>query len=610
MMNYRSPGLYVREIEAQVVLPQQNTVPVFVGFAQRGPVDSPQPIVNWGQFVDIFGDFLPQSYLAYSVFGFFENGGQYCYVVRVADETADAASLVIFDQHDHAIIKIRAINEGKWGRDLVVNVQAHSTDNIILSELTSPFYEDDIEAAVSTVSGLIENDQVVLVNRQNPLMQKRLTIAEIKYGERKLIFAPESPVDLRENFPVGSQILGKGFRLTLQYKSHQEVYDNLSLNQSHDRYFIRVINGDPIEPHYVRKSLSGQSTLVFAQDLCSDFSSPGYRPCTMEERLENGTDSEVTIEQKYFTGYANSVYFNSPGREGLKGLAASELVSEVNLVCIPDLVLVTGGEGAATHLELIEGQCEILQHCEKMGTRFAILDVLPHYSSEEIKVWSDNLSQLPSAKNGALYYPWIKVNPTQSGLEKCVPACGHIAGVYARSDLQRGVHKAPANEILNGAQNLETSLSDEQQGELNPLGINCLRVFPGRGIRIWGARTLSSDLRWRYINIRRVCLSIKYNILKMLQWSVFEPNTPQLWQQITSSLTSYLNSLFSKGMLAGSVASESFYVKCDSDTNPANGVNVGQVVAEVGFVIGEPAEFIVVTIRRSAESLSVAENMG
>jgi hypothetical protein len=182
-----------------------------------------------------------------------------------------------------------------------------------------------------------------------------------------------------------------------------------------------------------------------------------------------------------------------------------------------------------------------------------------------------------------------------------------VAGIYSRSEQARGVGKAPANEVLQGAVELEFCLDDAEQSLLNPKGVNCLRSFPGRGLRVWGARTLSPEPLSVYVNVRRVVLSIVKNIIVNLRWTVFEPNDRQLRDRITASLTLFLNGLFASGALVGASAKEAFFVKCDEETNPPEVVDLGQLVTEVGVAPERPAEFILVTIKRSPGSLSVFE---
>jgi len=244
-------------------------------------------------------------------------------------------------------------------------------------------------------------------------------------------------------------------------------------------------------------------------------------------------------------------------------------------------------------------QQEMLEHCAKHKGRMAILDALPGRDQAAIKKQRTAIrAGLAELMNGALYYPWIK---TYGG--RVVPPCGHVAGIFARSDSRVGVFKAPANEEVKGALDLEFSVDDKTQTDLNPLGINCLRSFPGRGIRVWGARTLHPDPDtphpdpdWRYISVRRLFLTLQRWIDLNMAWTSFEPNTPVLWVRIERELNSYLSGLWNAGALMGESAEQAFYVKCDDETNTPDTEEAGQVITEIGLAASAPAEYIVVRV--------------
>jgi phage tail sheath protein FI len=168
-----------------------------------------------------------------------------------------------------------------------------------------------------------------------------------------------------------------------------------------------------------------------------------------------------------------------------------------------------------------------------------------------------------------------------------------MLGIWARSDAERGVHKAPANEVVRGAVALQTDITRFEHDLLNPVGVNCLRAFPGRGIRVWGARTLSSDPAWRYINVRRLFNYVESSLLAGTSWVVFEPNDPDLWGRVKRTLRSFLYRVWLDGALFGSTADQAFYVKCDDETNPSEVIEAGQVVCEIGIAPVKPAEFVV-----------------
>jgi Bacteriophage tail sheath protein len=270
-------------------------------------------------------------------------------------------------------------------------------------------------------------------------------------------------------------------------------------------------------------------------------------------------------------------------RRGMGGLSA---VDEVTMVVMPDIM----GLGDDDHLRDLQGK--MIAHCEGAGDRMAVLDAPPNLLPQEVLEWRMSTAGYDS-KFAALYYPWIEVMDPLTNHPILVPPSGHVAGVWCRTDSQRGVHKAPANEVVLGANGLGFQVTQAEQGGLNKAGINCIRAFPGRGIRVWGARTLSSDPEWRYINVRRLFNFVSESIMEGTQWSVFEPNDEKLWIQLRIAATNFLTRVWSDGALFGSTPAQAFYVKCDSETNPPEVIEAGQVICEIGISPVKPAEFVI-----------------
>ncbi len=281
-----------------------------------------------------------------------------------------------------------------------------------------------------------------------------------------------------------------------------------------------------------------------------------------------------------------------------EGIGALEALDEITMVAVPDLM----SSYLAGHIDLqavkaVQGA--LLDHCERMKYRFAILDAPPGMSPQEIGDWRKNQAGYDS-KYGALYYPWIQVPDPFNGGTMSIPPSGHIAGVYARTDSQRGVHKAPANEVVMGAVGLEINVTKGEQDGLNPIGVNCIRAFPGRGIRVWGARTLSSDPSWRYINVRRLFNFVEASIEAGTQWVVFEPNDQDLWARVRRDVSAFLRMVWRSGALFGTTPEEAFYVKCDEELNPPEVRDAGQLIIEVGLAPVKPAEFVIFRISQWA----------
>jgi len=274
------------------------------------------------------------------------------------------------------------------------------------------------------------------------------------------------------------------------------------------------------------------------------------------------------------------------------GLRTLEASSDYDLVCVPDIMWLQPPDSEALRAETVEMQAEVIRHCDATGDRFAILDSLPQVTPEQLLVQHRGLN----SENAAIYYPWVRVRSAPGQADEYIPPCGHVAGVIARTDRTVGVYKAPANELLEGALDLAAILTDEQQAPLNEAGINCLRAFPRRGIRVWGARTLSRQPAWRYVNVRRIFITAARWIERNMTDVVFEPNTPDLWPRVVRDLTAYFTTLLEQGALAGRTAREAFYVRCNAETNPPELREIGVVVTEIGLAPDSPAEFIIVRI--------------
>jgi len=270
-------------------------------------------------------------------------------------------------------------------------------------------------------------------------------------------------------------------------------------------------------------------------------------------------------------------------------------LDDLDLVAVPDAMTLAADA-------ILRVQRAVLVHCGEHGNRFAILDAPSGQDPAldavaALKTWLQQLTVGgTNPANAALYYPWIKVAAAGVDGGRAVPPCGHVAGIYARSDTRVGVFKAPANEELQGVLDLEYPIEVATQAGLNPVGINCLRAFPGRGLRVWGARTLSNDANWRYVNVRRLFLTLGRWIDRNLAWAAFEPNTPRLWNRVARELNVYLDKLWQAGALKGAIAAEAYYVKCDTETNPVEQREQGRVTTEIGLAAALPAEFIVVRI--------------
>ena len=283
-------------------------------------------------------------------------------------------------------------------------------------------------------------------------------------------------------------------------------------------------------------------------------------------------------------------------RTGFGGL---EALDEIRLMVCPDVM--SGFDGSQESKERVKMvQDAMISHCEKMRYRFAVLDAPPAMNAQKAKEWREYINF--DTSYAALYYPWIEVADLSGAgsTTKLVPPSGHIVGLYNRTDADRGVHKAPANDVLMGAINVEFQVSKGEQDVLNPIGVNCIRSFPARGIRVWGARTLSSNGSWRYINVRRLFILVEASMDVGLSWVVFEPNDATLWAKIRRDVTSFLRVVWRSGALFGNTPEEAFYVKCDAELNPPEIRDLGQCIIEVGLAPVKPAEFVIFRISQWA----------
>jgi phage tail sheath protein FI len=293
---------------------------------------------------------------------------------------------------------------------------------------------------------------------------------------------------------------------------------------------------------------------------------------------------------------------SAPGDELDQALEKLESIDEVAIVAAP-----LPPDTAADALNAV--QAALVAHCEKMEDRVAILDSGRDIADDNLVVTADATGIWRPAANpkgyAAFYFPWILVaDPLgQPGDRVAVPPSGHLAGIYARSDAERGVHKAPANEVILGALDVSYPVSKILQGSLNPVGVNCIRSFNGT-IKVYGARTLASDPagdpEWTYISVRRLVNFLRESIEEGTQWVVFEPNAADLWSKIRRNVSAFLNGQWAAGALVGATPEQAFYVVCDETTNPSDVRDLGQVVTEIGVALVRPAEFVIFRISQWA----------
>ncbi len=316
----------------------------------------------------------------------------------------------------------------------------------------------------------------------------------------------------------------------------------------------------------------------------------------IDKAMPREQEQALMIEKKLLEAPTASEFRGDVSeRRGVEGL---EVLDDVTMLVVPDLMTTMPGE--KLNLDMVKAvQSMMISHCERMGDRVAILDAPPDLTPQEVKKWRMDIAGFDSSY-AAMYYPWVKVMDPATEQMVNMPSSGHIAGLWARNDNTRGVHKAPANEVLQGVVGLAYQVTKGEQDTLNPIGVNCIRAFPGRGIRVWGARTLSSDPAWRYINVRRLFNYVEKSIENGTQWVVFEPNNRKLWARVSRDVSAFLRMVWRDGALFGSAPSEAFYVKCDDELNPPESRDLGRLIIEIGLAPVKPAEFVIFRISQWA----------
>ena len=375
--------------------------------------------------------------------------------------------------------------------------------------------------------------------------------------------------------PVGDDQPEGTFTLKVRMGEVEETYENVGLSKR-GRHVVETVNP--------ASQLVTVLEAPAAGPLLERVPALGiYALKTLDAASLNINRSSSVVPRVQSTHFVGDVV----QRSGLEGL---EVADDVTMVSCPDLM--SAYQTGMIDLDGVKAvQLAMIAHCERMGDRMAILDTPPGLNAQDAKRWRERDTNYDS-KYAAVYYPWLRVaGPDGTPIE--VPPSGHLAGVYARSDTERGVHKAPANEVVRGALAAVTQLTKGEQDTLNPIGVNCIRSFTGRGVRVWGARTQSSDPAWRYVNVRRLFNYVEESIERGTQWVVFEPNDAELWARVRRDVGAFLTGVWRDGMLFGATPAEAFFVKCDAENNPPDVRDRGQLVIDVGMAPVKPAEFVV-----------------
>ncbi|MFN0095943.1 MAG: phage tail sheath family protein [Dehalococcoidia bacterium] len=496
---YLTPGVYVEEVDrgTKPIEGVATAVAAFLGIAEKGPVGKPTLVTNWTQYTDQFGGFVAGAYLSHAVYGYFNNGGGNCYVVRI---NGDAP----------------AVPAAKAAAQIGAKAPGAPTT---LRALAREGVADAVSVEVS-----------------------------------------DGPDDT--------------FNLTVRRGGQEEKFEGLTMARG-PKNALEVVNKQSATVTLEEVRVAGAAAAERSP-------APGTYPLA-----KPATTAVAKVQPDVYEGDAGD-------RTGLGGL---EAIDDVTMVAAPDVM--AAYQAGALDMDGVKAvQLALIAHCERLGDRVAIIDTPPDLGAQDMFKWRMETAGYDS-KYAAMYYPWIQVaNPTPGAgaTTVLVPPSGHMAGIWARSDGERGVHKAPANEVIRGVIGIPINVTSGEQGVLNPVGVNCIRSFPGRGIRVWGARTLSSDPSWRYLNVRRLFNYVEKSIERGTQWVVFEPNDYALWQRVKRDVSAFLKRTWMGGALFGQTPEEAFYVKCDAENNPIETRDVGQLIVDIGLAPVKPAEFVIFRI--------------
>lgn len=626
---YLTPGFYregVNDTPTESSIGRVDSA-AFIGVASRGPLHTPIRVNSMAHFQATFGEtFLPTSSLAYVVKAFFENGGTRCYVVRVATKAATAAHIELPDAAGRAAMSIVASSPGAWGNQLAVTFTR--VQSVITSLLSSS--ETGMVSQLASVAGFAVGS-LVRIFRQNDEQPLYRIVTALTHRERTVTWEsalPESyctgtagnaDASLLPSERIWIELLE--FSLTLyQADVPLRTFTHLSFVPFSERYIEHVIN----------KNLPGLPITVQVDASITDLFAPGTIPqqlarlqsaAQLVERLPNSTQEGRAMLREGGDGLEQlqpeDLLGNAEDQER-RGLRALEDVPEVALIALPDLMLLQTTAASTVQLspvftleQMAQVQQAMIDFCATHQRCMALLDppLKPDgklLSVGEMREWRQLFSTSEDAQSyAALYYPQTIVpDPlrVRGQLVRAIPPCGHVAGMFARTDAEHGAWYAPANEALRGIQDVSVQITPLEHGELNAQGVNCIRVFAGRGVRIYGARTLSTAPEWCYVNVRRLFLMLKRSIEALMQWAVFEPNTPELRQTLLVSISTLLEDVWQKGAFVGSSAAEAFYVKCDEQNNSPELQARGELLVEIGVAPSIPAEFVVLRVRSMVDT--------
>jgi hypothetical protein len=658
---YQMPGvLYERADAASGIAGVRMDVAAFVGLAERGPVGTPVPIESWRQFQAWFGDPLPFAFLAFAVRGFFENGGGRCWVVRVVPAVPDVASagLDVPGESGAPAWRIEASSPGAWGDGLRVGLRRTHRRQAVARRL-SP------RAAWVDETGGFERGTLVRIEQPQPpgpplVMYRVLGLVDPAAG--RLDWAPdaaEAASRYDEAVPglldgVPGTVVSVEYDLVVYARGRAvAVYGSLSAVPEHARYGPRVLEPPPAPDDAGVARVPSAPPLVRLVDLRPGFAPatglvavrPALVPTDSAGPLRGGADLLARLTPDDFIGI-------EPVRDGSEqsrgtGIEAALGVDEVSLLSVPDLHVQPrlhpprdilpecprdpcpvapepAFEPHAPERPRVQDQPAVLDpsqvqrvqghlvtRCEQRGDVIALLEPPASVgldatgAIEPVRAWRGRFD----TSHAALYHPWLVVlDPApQAGGVVAIPPTGHVAGQIVRATLDRGIHQPGANRPLTWAHATTVPVSPAAHGLLNAEGINVIRPLDARGIRVLGARTMSSDTSFRFITVRRLTQMITKALVLGTRWAVFEPNDRLTRDKLRLLIVGYLLTLYERGLFAGASPEAAFQVRCDENLNAPAARDRGQLLAEVRFAPVVPLEFVVVRVFDVGGELETAD---
>ena len=568
MAQYFSPGVYVEEndVSQRVIDGVGTSIAGFIGLAEKGKTQgAPVRITSYRDFVKEFGNPLSEygygeyRYLAPSVENFFANGGGVCYVARVVPEDAQAAIL------KKGILTVEAVNVGKWGNKIQISFNSVTKRKMQIVGANGDAY------IAKSVDGFREGDVVVVGNEYNRIKS---------IFDNSVMFDKPFETDVVDPAIVPSTVLYLAeMEIIVRYGNEQEKYAGMTLNVASPNYIsYRMAKSEIIN--------IGVETNDIIQNPVEAILGSGITSGMLT--MDGGKDGSIAkVTAGTFIGEDRG-----PGkRTGIASFVENDVVSIMAVpgVTIPEVIVALVG------------------HCENLKSRMAVLD-MPKDATKVNELLE--YREMIDSTYAAMYHPWIQVFDRSANKADFIPPSGAVMGIYARTDANRGVHKAPANETVF-CSGLKTEYTKAEQDVLNPAGVNLLRLIPGQGIRIWGARTASSNSSFRYVNVRRLFIYVEESIKASTNWVVFEPNDVTLWQRVSLTVGSFLDSMWRSGMLAGNTAAEAYFVEIGPATMSQDDIISGRLICNIGIAPSRPAEFVVFRVSQftaeAGEETGVAE---